>query len=76
MKSVAGFTLIELLVVILVIGILAAVAVPMMQGRIDSAKWSEGRTYMGTIARALRAYISETGGNYVAVPGRRRRWDI
>ena len=63
-----GFTLIELMVVIIVIGILAAVAIPMMQGRIDSAKWSEGKAIMGTIARALRAHISETGNNFTAVP--------
>ena len=63
-----GFTLIELMVVVIVIGILAAVAIPMMQGRIDSAKWSEGKAMMGTIASALRAYISEKGNNFIAVP--------
>ena len=61
MKSRNGYTLIELLVVIVVVGILAAVVVPMMQGRIDSARWSEGRAMMGTIARALRAHIGEEG---------------
>lgn len=63
-----GFTLIELMVVIIVIAILAAVAIPMMQGRVDSAKWSEGKAIMGTIARALRTHISETGRNFTAVP--------
>lgn len=68
MKTRPGFTLIELMVVIIVIGILAAVAIPMMQGRVDSAKWSEGKAITGTIARALRAYMSETGNNFIAVP--------
>jgi prepilin-type N-terminal cleavage/methylation domain-containing protein len=68
MRGRKGYTLIELLVVIIVVGILAAVCVPMMQGRIDSAKWSEGRAMMGTIARALRAHISEKGNNFTAVP--------
>lgn len=63
-----GFTIVELMVVVLVIGILAAVAIPMMQGRIDSAKWSEGKSMMGTIAEALRAHVSETGNHFSAVP--------
>jgi prepilin-type N-terminal cleavage/methylation domain-containing protein len=54
-----GFTLIELMVVILIVAILAAVAIPIMRGRIDAAKWSEGRAMMGTIATCLRAYIAE-----------------
>jgi len=60
MESRKGFTLIELMVVILIVGILAAVAIPIMRGRIDSAKWSEGKAMMGTIATAIRAYVSET----------------
>ena len=59
MKSRKGFTLIELMVVILIVGILAAVAIPLMKGRIDSAKWSEGKSAMGTIATGLRAYCAE-----------------
>jgi prepilin-type N-terminal cleavage/methylation domain-containing protein len=61
MKSRKGFTLIELMVVILIVGILAAVAIPIMRGRIDSAKWSEGKAALGTIATALRAYSAEKG---------------
>jgi prepilin-type N-terminal cleavage/methylation domain-containing protein len=68
MKKKQGFTLVEMMVVIMVIGILAAVVVPMMQGRIESAKWSEGKAIMGTIARALRAHVSETGHHFTAVP--------
>ncbi len=57
--SKKGFTLVELMVVILIVAILAAVAIPIMRGRIDAAKWSEGRAMMGTVATALRAYCAE-----------------
>ena len=60
MRSRKGFTLIELMVVILIVGILAAVAIPIMRGRIDAAKWSEGRAMMGSIATGIRAYVVET----------------
>jgi type IV pilus assembly protein PilA len=61
MKSRRAFTMVELMVVVLIVGILAAVAVPLMSGRIDSSKWSEGKAAMGTIASALRAYAAEKG---------------
>jgi len=61
MKRRKGFTLIELMVVILIVGILAAVAIPILRGRIDAAKWSEGKAMMGSIATAIRAYHAEKG---------------
>jgi len=61
MKSKKGFTLIELMVVVLIVGILAAVAIPILRGRIDAAKWSEGKAMMGSIATAIRAYHAEKG---------------
>ena len=54
-----GFTLIELMVVILIVGILAAVAVPILRGKIDSAKWSEGAASAGAVKSAMRAYYAE-----------------
>ena len=64
MISRKGFTLIELMVVIFIVGILAAVAIPIMRGRIDAAKWSEGRSAAGSIRTAARALIAEKGDAY------------
>ena len=61
MRNHKAFTMVELMVVVLIVGILAAVAVPLMSGRIDSSKWSEGKAAMGTIASCLRAYAVEKG---------------
>ncbi|MCK5225821.1 MAG: type II secretion system protein [Planctomycetes bacterium] len=61
MRSKKGFTLVELMVVILIVGILASVAVPIMRGRIDSAKWSEANAAAGSIATGIRAYAAEKG---------------
>jgi prepilin-type N-terminal cleavage/methylation domain-containing protein len=65
-KVSKAFTLIELMVVIMIVSILAAVAIPLMRGRVDSAKWSEGKAMAGTIASALRAYAAEkaSAGNW------------
>jgi len=63
-----GFTLIELMVVVLIVGILAAVSIPLMRGRIDAAKWSEGKAIMGTIGTSLRTHVAEKGASYTAVP--------
>lgn len=61
MKYRKGFTLIELMVVVLIVGILASVAVPFLKGRIDSAKWAEGKAIMGSISVAIRAYSAGVG---------------
>jgi len=56
-----AFTLIELMVVVLIVAILAAAAIPIMRGRIDAAKWAEGKAGAGTVATSIRAYAAEKG---------------
>ncbi|MGD0572139.1 MAG: prepilin-type N-terminal cleavage/methylation domain-containing protein [Sedimentisphaerales bacterium] len=63
-RTKKGFTLIELMVVIFIVGILAAVAIPIMRGRVDAAKWSEAKATMGSIRTAIRSYQAEKGASY------------
>ena len=61
-----AFTLLELLVVILIVSILAAAVIPIMRGRVDSAKWAEANSVAGMIRSAVKVYYAEKG---VAVTG-------
>lgn len=56
-----GFTLIELLVVVLIIGILAAVAVPQYQKAVEKSRVVEAKTILKTLVNALELQTLETG---------------
>jgi type IV pilus assembly protein PilA len=57
-----GFTLIELLIVIAIIGILAAIAIPMYKTQTIKAKLTEVTNGMSNVASAVAAYMQEGNG--------------
>jgi type IV pilus assembly protein PilA len=59
-KGNEGFTLIELLVVIIIVGVLAAIALPSFLNQIGKARGSEAKSSLGTINRSQQAYRLET----------------
>jgi type IV pilus assembly protein PilA len=65
LSNEGGFTLIELLVVILIIGILAAIAIPAFLSQTSKANDSAAKTQVGTLQTTEEAYASENNGSFV-----------
>ena len=58
-----GFTLIELLVVVLIIGILAAIALPQYQKAVEKSRAAEAKLWLDGLVKAEHIrYV--TSGNY------------
>jgi len=58
-RNEKGFTLIELLIVIVIIGILAAVAIPRFQGVADKARIGAAEAELATVKQGLGMYQAE-----------------
>jgi type IV pilus assembly protein PilA len=83
-----GFTLIELLIVVLIVGILAAIGIPLYIGYINDAKSAEGKTVAGALWTSLQSNALANCGTAAAVSGAQaraglgagsetsKRWDV
>jgi type IV pilus assembly protein PilA len=63
-QSESGFTLVELLVVMLILGILAAIAIPSFFNQRDKARDAEAKAAVRTAQTAIETYATDNNGSY------------
>ena len=72
-KKRAGFTLIELMIVVIVVGILAAAAIPIYSRVMDRARASEGKAILGTVRTH---YLAESAEGVTVIYTNLTAWGI
>jgi prepilin-type N-terminal cleavage/methylation domain-containing protein len=63
-QSEKGFTLVELLVVMLILGLLAAIAIPSFFNQRDKARDADAKAAVRTAETAMETYATDNGGSY------------
>ena len=66
MYNKKGVTLIELLIVVLILGALAAIAIPRLSQSADTAKLNSCKTNLDIINSQIEIYAAENDGTYPA----------
>lgn len=64
MRNKSGVTLIELLIVVLILGALAAIAIPRLTQSADTAKKNACKTNIDIINSQIELYAAENDGSY------------
>lgn len=68
-KNIFGFTVVELIVVVAILGILAAIVIPVYTGQSSSANRNKVKTDLATLDMALQAYFIDNSAWPVVTPG-------